>query len=492
MTRSRSRSSTPPASLDVVPARILDHPEGTGGAAPSVELPRDPPDADAGNVVSLAHVRAGRNHAGGGTPPPMASPTPDDRPAPPGARGNASHRTLALALCSAVLHGAVLVAFARQPPPQASIGVEVVSVEMVVGADQLAGLAEQPGDSEASSAASAGEPLPEPQETAASEPDTTDTAKADTAPDTAPEPALEEPAEEPQEVAEEAPQEAPQETAEQPPELQEPVETAEAPAEPETRSEPQVAETPAPAPAPAPAPDTEPEPVREATATTPEPDLPPPPEPAPVVLDEEAPERTASVPEQKPAPAETAVAETVQAETPTTETPEPPTTERAEAVPPLPRAAPAARPEPPVSKPPAKPKPVVTKPRPKTRTAVRADRGPPQRTRSAASTASTAASGIGRGRSDLTTNYRGLVAAHLARHKRFPADARAAGRSGSTSVTFSIDGTGRVVSVRLGRSSGIPSLDQETVAMVRRASPFPPPPGGQQVSFSVPVGFHLR
>ncbi|EJW12902.1 Ferric siderophore transport system, periplasmic binding protein TonB [Rhodovulum sp. PH10] len=435
-----------------------------------MELPRDPPDADAGNVVSLAHVRAGRNHAGGGTPPPMASPTPDDRPAPPGARGNASHRTLALTLCSAVLHGAVLVAFARQPPPQASIGIEVVSVEMVVGADQLAGLAEQPGDSEASSAASAGEPLPEPQETAASEPDTTDIAKAETAPDATPEQALEPTPEEPRE------------TAEQPPEFQEPVETAEAPAEPETRPEPQVAE--------APAPDTEPEPVREATATTPEPDLPPPPEPAPVVLDEEAPERTASVPEQKPAPAETAVAETVQAET----TP----TERAEAVPPLPRAAPAARPEPSVAKPSvakppvSKPKPVVTKPRPKTRTAVRADRGPPQRTRSAASTASTAASGIGRGRSDLTTNYRGLVAAHLARHKRFPAEARAAGRSGSTSVTFSIDGAGRVVSVRLGRSSGIPSLDQETVAMVRRASPFPPPPGGQQVSFSVPVGFHLR
>jgi protein TonB len=41
-----------------------------------------------------------------------------------------------------------------------------------------------------------------------------------------------------------------------------------------------------------------------------------------------------------------------------------------------------------------------------------------------ASQASESSSGIGRGFSDADTNYRGRVAAHLARHKRFPEEAR--------------------------------------------------------------------
>ena len=40
--------------------------------------------------------------------------------------------------------------------------------------------------------------------------------------------------------------------------------------------------------------------------------------------------------------------------------------------------------------------------------------------------------------------------------------------------------------------TGIASLDQESQAMVRRASPFPPPPGGRSVSITAPVSFHLR
>jgi protein TonB len=121
------------------------------------------------------------------------------------------------------------------------------------------------------------------------------------------------------------------------------------------------------------------------------------------------------------------------------------------------------------------------------------ERGENQQTRNAPAAArSTASSGIGIGRSDADSNYRGLVAAHLGRHKQFPAEARARGDQGSTSVAFSIDGGGRVTSVRLTRASGIASFDRETEAMVRRASPFPAPPGGRAMSFTVPVSFHLR
>lgn len=127
--------------------------------------------------------------------------------------------------------------------------------------------------------------------------------------------------------------------------------------------------------------------------------------------------------------------------------------------------------------------------RPATRRA--AARGQPNRSETSVP-AARASGGVGRGRSNMTSNYRGLVAAHLMRHRRFPSDARNRGAQGSATIVFVIDGGGRVTSVRLARGSGVGSLDQEATAMVRRASPFPAPPGGRGMSFSVPVSFRLN
>lgn len=102
------------------------------------------------------------------------------------------------------------------------------------------------------------------------------------------------------------------------------------------------------------------------------------------------------------------------------------------------------------------------------------------------------ASGIGRGASPADANYHGLIAAHLARHKQYPAEARASRSEGTASIAFAIDGGGRVMSVRLVRSSGVAALDQESLAMVRRASPFPAPPGRKPMRFTVPVTFQVR
>jgi len=106
--------------------------------------------------------------------------------------------------------------------------------------------------------------------------------------------------------------------------------------------------------------------------------------------------------------------------------------------------------------------------------------------------ASTASSGIGQGRSSADSNYLGLVAAHLAKHKRFPPEASATGSTGIATITFVIDGQGNFVTAQLAQSSGVPSLDAETQEMVRRASPFPAPPSGQATSFTVPVNFSLK
>jgi protein TonB len=151
------------------------------------------------------------------------------------------------------------------------------------------------------------------------------------------------------------------------------------------------------------------------------------------------------------------------------------------------------------------PKQVQPKPEPKQRIAAKpAETKATEPTRTAAptrdraseqaraSTPSNPANNIGVGRSDYDTNYRGLVAAHLARYKQYPADARSRGDRGTAAVTFSIGGGGGVTSVGLARSSGVASIDQEVVAMVRRASPFPAPPGGRPQRFTVPVSFHLN
>jgi protein TonB len=111
----------------------------------------------------------------------------------------------------------------------------------------------------------------------------------------------------------------------------------------------------------------------------------------------------------------------------------------------------------------------------------------------AASTASApAANSVGRGRMAGDANYQGLVAARLARYKRFPPEARSRRQHGAAIVSFDIGGDGRVTSVRLVRATGFAALDQEVEMMVRRASPFPVPPGGIATSFTAPVRFHLN
>ena len=84
-------------------------------------------------------------------------------------------------------------------------------------------------------------------------------------------------------------------------------------------------------------------------------------------------------------------------------------------------------------------------------------------------------------------NYRGRVQSHLSRYKRSPGG----GQRGRTVVSFTISRSGGLSGVRLVRSSGNSAIDRATLAMVRRASPFPPIPAGGpgRMRFSVPVSY---
>jgi len=313
------------------------------------------------------------------------------------------------ATLSLAAHGALFAAFWREPTPLASIGVEVISVEIVVGATAPAGIAATTqGEQQVQFAAAPEREATETdraEEKATAQPQTVEVAREETAPEQKTK----------QPKAQEAKPDAPK------------FEIAAAPQEPA-----QAEQKPAVAMVETPAPDT-------ATAKPQE----TPPLPTEVTLLPQPEEKPEKKPEPKPVQA--APPKPVKDATPAKEP-------RRLAAPTREQAAREAK----------------------------------------ASTPSTAANNVGVGRSDNASNYAGLISAHLRRHQQYPSDARSRGDQGTATVSFSLDGGGRVTSARLARGSGIASIDQEVQAMVRRASPFPAPPGGRAQSFTVPVSFRLN
>ncbi|MHC0612667.1 energy transducer TonB family protein [Komagataeibacter oboediens] len=91
--------------------------------------------------------------------------------------------------------------------------------------------------------------------------------------------------------------------------------------------------------------------------------------------------------------------------------------------------------------------------------------------------------------------WQGALLAQLEKCKRYPPVAMDSQHEGTPTVTFSMDRGGHVLSVRLASSSGHPLLDQEAMALPRRAQPLPIPPDsvpGDPITLTVPVEFHLN
>lgn len=97
--------------------------------------------------------------------------------------------------------------------------------------------------------------------------------------------------------------------------------------------------------------------------------------------------------------------------------------------------------------------------------------------------------------SDAMVSWQSMLLGHLEKYKRYPLRAERQKQEGVVYVRFSVDRQGNVHDGRLGKSSGFPALDDETLAVVRRANPVPPPPpeiAGDPVEVMVPVSFYLR
>lgn len=86
------------------------------------------------------------------------------------------------------------------------------------------------------------------------------------------------------------------------------------------------------------------------------------------------------------------------------------------------------------------------------------------------------------------------VLRHIDRRKVYPRDAQRAGQEGVAAIAFTIDANGRMLSVSIARSSGVPALDQAAIETARRASPVPKPPVslGSTISLTASIRFTLR
>lgn len=90
--------------------------------------------------------------------------------------------------------------------------------------------------------------------------------------------------------------------------------------------------------------------------------------------------------------------------------------------------------------------------------------------------------------------WQGAIVAKLERLKEYPESARETGEQGVAYVRFRVDRSGNVLFSALAKSSGYDDLDDEVLALVKRASPFAAPPPGTpdaQLEMVVPVTFDL-
>lgn len=131
-------------------------------------------------------------------------------------------------------------------------------------------------------------------------------------------------------------------------------------------------------------------------------------------------------------------------------------------------------------------RPAPSTPSQASREAQRASAEAAQSNRTAAAASASGASGVS------AATWRARLMAHLERRKLYPSDAKARGEAGVAYVRFRIDAAGNVLSATLARSSGHSTLDEATLALVRRASPVPAPPSDANRTITAPVSFSLR
>jgi len=92
-------------------------------------------------------------------------------------------------------------------------------------------------------------------------------------------------------------------------------------------------------------------------------------------------------------------------------------------------------------------------------------------------------------------SYFSLLAATLAKHKRYPISSRRKGEEGIVKLFFVVDRSGKVLEFGISESSGHTRLDEAVLSMIKKASPLPAFPADMlqpQLEVNVPIAFQLN
>ncbi len=120
---------------------------------------------------------------------------------------------------------------------------------------------------------------------------------------------------------------------------------------------------------------------------------------------------------------------------------------------------------------------------------------PPEKVEETRPPAPTTAEKVKGGAPHIEPSWQATLVRQLQRFKRYPSEAQARSEQGVVLLSFSLDRSGHVLAHRIARSSGFADLDNEVMAMIKRAEPLPAFPASMpqpRLDLTVPIRFSLR
>lgn len=95
----------------------------------------------------------------------------------------------------------------------------------------------------------------------------------------------------------------------------------------------------------------------------------------------------------------------------------------------------------------------------------------------------------------IAGNWQSRLMSYLAKAKKYPRMARKKKEQGTVIVYFVINRAGEVLKAKVQKGSPFKALNQEALALIRRAAPLPKPPEelqGQEFQLAVPIEFYIH
>ncbi len=120
---------------------------------------------------------------------------------------------------------------------------------------------------------------------------------------------------------------------------------------------------------------------------------------------------------------------------------------------------------------------------------------PPEKVEEARPPAPVTAQRVKGGAPRIEPSWQSSLVRQLQRFKRYPSEAQSRSEEGVVLLSFSLDRSGHVLAHHILRSSGFADLDNEVMAMIKRAEPLPAFPASMpqlQLDLTVPIRFSLR